>query len=957
MAKDKQIEQQRLQQLEQDRLRQQAEEQQRLEKQRIEHQKLEQQRLQQQQLEQQRVEQQRVEQQRVEQQRVEQQRVEQQRIQQQLEQQRIEQQKLEHQQQQRAEQMRNEQKRLEQQQRHEETRQLRRSQTPSLTRRATFEPINQGSNFKKAESHFGQVRTGHVNEKRNFWMRSVSTDKLHQHEMSPGPRRRRITGQDWIKQDTNQSSRPGSSLGHVIGDSSNQTVKSVVSGWSDLSKSKSSAAVLQERGSRAKSRERKDSWRLDQPQSDDQNKSSMLSEAQTNQVQGTVNKWGHGQSEPASASGRNTPIAALQERGPRARSRERKDSWRIEQSQLDDQRKSSMLSEAHTNQVQETVTKWGHGSEPTSGSGRNTPVLPTRNIGDTFAEGRTKVVKPETTPMPPTSSTASSGSSPWRTKNPAEPTLKVLNVAVENNVHISDNAASQMASFVQQESKSVASSSHQSMTTSSSTLTSTSTKSMQQNNISSSEKHVSAQVPPKSPGPSRKMPPGSPKGKSVTASSKSDSRPSLEQSKPEPVISNSSCPISMSVVSQSNSTTMSSSSMNNTNTSWSMKEEFKSEQKSLSSSETTSVLHHHQQQSSQQKAVQQEYSVLNEWLAGEEKQLQESIRSLENSSPTKRSTSGANISAPLNVTEVPIQMINEDSNEPEMNLKGKVKDGINIFQAEPKPQKHDLPVFEDLEGSHGKAKQALYQQQAEKERFEQEKIERVKELDEIKHAAKVHQRQRQVRNKSECEDDGSSFKPSSEVLEVRSKVLQEVASRREITPTSSDEDGYTNQERAAEKAKQERNKELAEIAEMRTRTNWQDVVVASATDVQSRATPTRTPDPDLEEARTTIRHAAARWQAREQKEQPRYGTPPSGRNTPSRRIGKLFDRNSEHWNMESADDDFEEFPAPPTDIEMVGDPVGMPLPAPPPRDSSRDVMQEYANNGTSNNNSKRAKKN
>ena len=43
MAKDKQIEQQRLQQLEQDRLRQQAEEQQRLEKQRIEHQKLEQQ--------------------------------------------------------------------------------------------------------------------------------------------------------------------------------------------------------------------------------------------------------------------------------------------------------------------------------------------------------------------------------------------------------------------------------------------------------------------------------------------------------------------------------------------------------------------------------------------------------------------------------------------------------------------------------------------------------------------------------------------------------------------------------------------------------------------------------------------------------------------------------------------------------------------------------------------------
>ena len=66
------------------------------------------------------------------------------------------------------------------QQRQEETRQLRRSQTPSLTRRATFEPINQGSNFKKVESHFGQVKTGHVHEKKNFWMRSMSSDKLHQ---------------------------------------------------------------------------------------------------------------------------------------------------------------------------------------------------------------------------------------------------------------------------------------------------------------------------------------------------------------------------------------------------------------------------------------------------------------------------------------------------------------------------------------------------------------------------------------------------------------------------------------------------------------------------------------------------------------------------------------------------------------------------------------------------------
>ena len=245
--------------------------------QKIQEQQLQEQQRQQQQMEQQRLQkQQEVEQQ---QQRLLQEQMEQQRLQQQkqqeMEQQRllqeqIEQQRFQQQQQQVEERRRKEeQDRLEQQQqqqqihqRYEETKQLRRSQTPSLTRRATFEPINQTSGFKKVDSHFGQVKTGHVHEKRSFWMRSMSTDKIN-HEMSPGPRRRRVTGgQDWIKQSSDD--RPGSSLGQVIGnsqtgESSAHNVKAVVSGWSDLSKSKSSAAVLQEREKRprrSQSRER-----------------------------------------------------------------------------------------------------------------------------------------------------------------------------------------------------------------------------------------------------------------------------------------------------------------------------------------------------------------------------------------------------------------------------------------------------------------------------------------------------------------------------------------------------------------------------------------------------------------------------------------------------------------------------------------------------------------------------
>jgi len=179
---------------------------------------------------------------------------------------------------------------------------------------------------------------------------------------------------------------------------------------------------------------------------------------------------------------------------------------------------------------------------------------------------------------------------------------------------------------------------------------------------------------------------------------------------------------------------------------------------------------------------------------------------------------------------------------------------------------------------------------------------------------------------------------NKDFLEVRSKMLQEVASLRNEQDDESSEDFSTSQEKAADLAKSIRNRELAEIAEMRCRSNWQ--VSNAEAGPLCKSGSNKSIDPELEEARNTIRNAAAKWQEREQSQQKsRYGTPPSGRNTPSRRIGALFKKGSDHWSMDDApgDQDEDQLPPPPTEIEME-----VSLPAPPPRDSSKDVMMEYS---------------
>ena len=174
---------------------------------------------------------------------------------------------------------------------------------PKLVRRDSFKAVNDTSRSESQRRNDG-VRTGYVNEKRNFWMRSASTDRLHQrHEMSPGPRRRRIGGGEWIRSETTPEpcSRPGSSLGQVITATGN--VKHTVNNWGTLSKSRSSAAVLQEPLERPRSR-LMDSWAMDHDERAKSVERKVLDPHGTNQVQDTVSNW----AKAKEASGRTTPV-------------------------------------------------------------------------------------------------------------------------------------------------------------------------------------------------------------------------------------------------------------------------------------------------------------------------------------------------------------------------------------------------------------------------------------------------------------------------------------------------------------------------------------------------------------------------------------------------------------------------------------------------------------------------
>ena len=147
-----------------------------------------------------------------------------------------------------------------------------------------------------------------------------STENLNaRHEMSPGPRRRRLGGQDWIRSENTPEpcSRPGSSLGQAMA-GSGHNVKHTVKNWSNLSKSKSSAAVLlqdpmlqDQQHTRPRSRNDQSIKNATSNWSNNQEDSSQdrrAFDAQTNQVQDTLSEWGKREKDESSfPSGRNTP--------------------------------------------------------------------------------------------------------------------------------------------------------------------------------------------------------------------------------------------------------------------------------------------------------------------------------------------------------------------------------------------------------------------------------------------------------------------------------------------------------------------------------------------------------------------------------------------------------------------------------------------------------------------------
>ena len=260
------------------------------------------------------------------------------------------------------------------------------------------EKLNEVNNAKakEEESYQHHISTGQVKEKRNFWMRSTSSDRNHpMTSVSPAPRRRRIDWNANRQRDFDDAdSRPGSSLGQA----NTGSVRNLSSGF--LSKSKSSAAIADRRND------------------NDSNSSRLRNKASLQKV------W-------TSAQDVNKA-------------------------------NNEHFKEVKTNKVNETIKSWGKKDGPTEAtSGRATPI-PSRNIGEVFQENKISKSKTEN----------NAAASSWRTKTP-EPSLTLVNVSVEkgNNatniaIQTSEKAVKHTSSsYMQVESCSVTSDQSSSMST------------------------------------------------------------------------------------------------------------------------------------------------------------------------------------------------------------------------------------------------------------------------------------------------------------------------------------------------------------------------------------------------------------------------------------------------------------------------------------------------------------
>lgn len=539
--------------------------------------------------------------------------------------------------------------------------------------------------------------------------------------------------------------------------------------------------------------------------------------------------------------------------------------------------KSLRYDEVHTNQVQDTIQEFG--KKHVEGSGRTTPV-PTRNIGEVFADGKVvgQTKKRQNLKEEPVS-IAKVTASPWRSKA-HEPSLKLVNVSVEKpaNIHISENAHAQMASFMHQDSKKESKFSSSSSSTIVSTSSSVQTSEVRKESKSfhSSETKGSSystqvveeakkddkirlqpedpassqiipdegrvvQVPPRSPGPVRKPTPTKEKGK-VThpdpaegavvarggASPKSTGKRHVEITE---------------IASYQHKETHESTKSNSTSSGqipmpiaqqW-----FEPQPNHPHHRNPPPHQPSQKQQQLQQKLQDQHHQII---LEQQKHQRQHNEQSLSKSLQQPNRHQEGPKSTPLPVLAgwfEDCEKLNQNEGkrqpeaEPDVTLKGKVRDNLAIFQ---QPGSHTKPatvsnieLIQDCcdtvkEGRVNNTKKAYIQRATSNEREDNSKQQRAKEIEEVLRA-----RNESGGKSQELDDPERIF--SRRQRDERERELQEVAQLR-ATAIGHNVWEETDAHERAEVSRLQRARELQELAQSRQKLNWNDVVSQSSNNKQ-----------------------------------------------------------------------------------------------------------------------------
>jgi len=189
---------------------------------------------------------------------------------------------------------------------------------------------------------------------------------------------------------------------------------------------------------------------------------------------------------------------------------------------------------------------------------------------------------------------------------------------------------------------------------------------------------------------------------------------------------------------------------------------------------------------------------------------------------------------------------------------------------------------------------------------------------------------------------------TSLLKEERQKELEELSNRKvDIDYTQQNKESVLKEERAKElfeisnrttdtefdmeKSEQiwnERAEELKQISSMRSKSPWQQ---------EARNSPSMEKNipMDSPELKGKVRNTAAAWKEREKES--KIDKDPSLKDMPTRRIGSLFKRDSDYWNLNEPTDDF---PEPPSEAEIAQVQVST-NPPPPLRQSSKGKIEEY----------------